>query len=144
DISRQLFERGAGVDEVIFRDLARAYATELDNQCINADGTSGTHLGIRSTAGIIAVTYTDATPTLAETYPKIADAIQQMQTGIYAGEIFLWETNSGAPFELRAEQPLANQLSIRLVAYGYSAFTAARRPKAAAVISGTGCAAPSF
>lgn len=85
DLSRQAVERGQGlVDAVIYEDLTRAYFTTVDSATINADGTTGTHLGIRSTAGIVAVTYTDATPTVGELYAKLADAIQQINAGIFA------------------------------------------------------------
>lgn len=78
DVSRQALERSEMVDAVVFQDLIADYFTKLDSAIINADGTSGTHLGIRSTGSIIAVSYTDASPTVAEAFPKIADAIQQV------------------------------------------------------------------
>jgi len=84
DISRQSIERGTNVDRIIFADLASAYATAVDASAIGADGTSGTHLGVLSTAGINSVTYTDATPTVAELYPKLADAVQQIQSNRFA------------------------------------------------------------
>lgn len=84
DISRQAMERGIGVDQVIYEDLTRAYFTKLGDACYNADGTSGTHLGIRSTVGIVAVTYTDGSPTVPELWPKLQDAIQQVNAGIFA------------------------------------------------------------
>lgn len=46
--------------------------------------------------------------------------------------------DAGAPVGLRFEEVLGDQLSVRLVAYGFSAFTAGRYPVASAVISGTG------
>lgn len=84
DVSRQALERSEGVDAEVFADLASDYYTKLDDAILNADGTSGTHLGIRSTAAIVAVTYTDASPTVPELYPKAADAIQQIATGRFA------------------------------------------------------------
>jgi hypothetical protein len=226
DISRQAVERGTGIDDIAVADLIRAYNTELDRQIINTDGTNGTHLGIRSTSSIVAVTYTDATPTVAELYPKLFDLVQQIQAGVFRGvshlvmhprrwwklasdvgtsfpflqmagggglpgggsvlgtgqyeqglsgvlatvgvildgnipvnlgggtnedvilgvtaaELHLWE-DPAAPFLIRAEQPLANQLAIRFVLYGYSAFTAGRYPGAHGTISGTGLATPTF
>ncbi len=83
DVSRQSLERGAGIDQVVYNDLARAYMSTVDSAIINADGTAGTHLGIRSTAGIISVAYTDASPTIPELYPKVADAVQQVESGLY-------------------------------------------------------------
>lgn len=84
DVSRQALERAEGVDAEIFNDLVADYFTKLNAACINADGTAGTHLGIRSTAGIVSVSYTDASPTVAELYPKIADAIRQINGGVFA------------------------------------------------------------
>jgi len=90
DVSRQLLERGAaGTDDVIYRDLVLAYWTTLDSAIINGAGTSGTILGIRSTSGIVAVTYTDATPTVPELFPKGADAVQQIETAIFRPP-FIW------------------------------------------------------
>jgi HK97 family phage major capsid protein len=84
DVSRQALERSRGVDEEVYGDLVADYFTKLDAACINADGTNGTHLGIRSTVGIVAVTYTDASPTVPELYPKLADAIRQINGGVFA------------------------------------------------------------
>lgn len=77
-LSRQAVDRGQGADTVIMEDLIAAYHAKLDSQIIAADGTSGTHLGVLSTSGTVSVTYTDASPTVAEVWPKIADAIQQV------------------------------------------------------------------
>lgn len=78
DVSRQSLDRGRGIDGIIFADLAGAYSASVDSDALSADGTSGTHLGILNVSGINAVTYTDATPTVAEAYPKIADALQRI------------------------------------------------------------------
>lgn len=85
DVSRQAIDRGTGIDDVVIADLVRAYNTTVDSAVLNADGTGGTHLGIRSTTGIIAVTYTDATPTAAEAWPKLWDLVQQIQAGVFSG-----------------------------------------------------------
>ena len=84
DVTRQALERSERVDAVVFQDLIADYFTVQDSALINADGTSGTHLGIRSTGSIISVSYTDASPTVAELYPKLADAIQQMASQRFA------------------------------------------------------------
>jgi HK97 family phage major capsid protein len=78
DVSRQALERSELVDVAVFQDLVADYFTKVNDAILNADGTSGTHLGIRSTGGIVAVTYTDASPTVPELYPKLADAIRQV------------------------------------------------------------------
>jgi HK97 family phage major capsid protein len=83
DISKQAIERGTGIDQFIIQDLIRGWHTTLDNQILNGDGTSGAILGIRSTPGINDVTFTDASPTVAELYPKLADAYQKVQTSVF-------------------------------------------------------------
>ncbi len=82
DISRQAIERGTGIDAFILADLIRSYHTTLDNQCLNGAGTSGTILGLDGSGGN-AVTYTSASPTVALLYPKLADAVQQVQTNAF-------------------------------------------------------------
>lgn len=84
DLSRQLFERSEpGMDEIIFADLSRDYATKLDVQTLSGSGASGQARGIGNVTGRIAVTYTDASPTVGELYSKIADAIQQIHTNLF-------------------------------------------------------------
>ncbi len=82
DISRQAIERGTGIDQFIMADLIRSWHTTLDNQCLNGAGTSGTILGLAASGGN-AVTYTSASPTVALLYPKLADAIQKVQTNSF-------------------------------------------------------------
>ena len=50
-------------------------------------------------------------------------------------DLMLWE-DPNAPFTLRFEQPVGQNLTVRLVAYGYFAFTAGRFPSAVGVIGG--------
>jgi hypothetical protein len=198
------------------------YDTRLDAGILNDDGTSGTHLGLRSTVGIVPVTYTDAGPTAAAAYPKLFDLVQQIQAGVFAGadafvmnprrwwwfasqvsantpfiqafatpvdvggsvssmtygngpagiiaglpvyldgsvptnisttqdtilavtrgELHLWE-DAAAPLMIRTDEALSNQLSVRFVVYGYSAFTAGRYPGAHGAITGTGLTTPTF
>lgn len=83
NISKQAIERGTGIDSFIISDLIRGWHTTLDNQILNGDGTSGSILGLSNTVGIGSVTYTDASPTVAELYPKLANAYQLIQTGAY-------------------------------------------------------------
>jgi len=226
DVSRQSLERSEMVDMIVYADLVEEYHTVLDSAVINADGTSGTHLGVRSTGSIEAVTYTDASPTVAELYPKVADAIQRVNSlrflpatailmhprrwgaftaaldssnrplvvpqasapmnavgvgqaaeyGQVVGQVLglpvitdanvptnlgvgtnedmifvyrasdhlLWEEGDGMPRRLRFEETLGGNLTVKLVVYGYSAFTAGRYPKATATIGGTGLVTPTF
>lgn len=76
DLSRQAFERSdPGLDMVVGADLAASYAVTLDAHLINHAND-----GILNNANINAVTYTDASPTVGELYPKLADAIQKIHT----------------------------------------------------------------
>lgn len=71
DMSRQSFERSRpGFDEVVFRDLIRAYDGKLDTQLISGSGSSGQHTGLRNISGINAITATggDASNTVKKIY----------------------------------------------------------------------------
>jgi HK97 family phage major capsid protein len=82
DLSRQAIERGTGIDQFVAQDLIRSWHTTLDSQILNGAGTAGTIVGLRS-AGGNAVTFTSTAPTVALLYPKLADAIQQIQTNAF-------------------------------------------------------------
>lgn len=75
NVSRQALERGTGVDSLVMADLVSAYHTALDAAVVAevkvGNGNS--------------VTYTDASPSVAELYPKLLDAVQKIQTSFYAG-----------------------------------------------------------
>ena len=85
DVSRQAIERGDGIDALIMADLSAAHATVKDTQLISGTGSSGELLGIGNIPGIAQVAYTDGTPTVAEFYPKVIDAIQRINSNRYAG-----------------------------------------------------------
>lgn len=66
-------------------------------------------------------------------------------------KIILWEDGDGMPTQMRFEQTLGNQLTVKLVVYGYAAFTAGRYPGAVGKIGGLdtggatfGLVAPTF
>lgn len=75
NVSRQAIERGTNVDSLVMADLVSAYHTQLD-VLVNAE--------LLASAGQ-SVTYTDASPTVAELYPKLLDAVQKVQTTFFAG-----------------------------------------------------------
>lgn len=225
DVSRQLLERGSGIDSILFQDLGAAYAAEVDRQIITGTGSSNQMLGILNTSGRSDSTIYSAVLTIPKLYSKLAGIIatiasagaQPNTRGVAANLIamhprrwgwltsqvdstgrplvtplangpynatalntapgeagntdpsksytvvgsiqglpvttdanlptavgtesedvvlvldttkaLLWE-DSSAPQELRFEQPLGNQLTVRMVGYGYAAFTAARYPVA--------------
>ena len=74
-VSRQALERGTGVDNIVMQDLISSYHTVLDANLVAE---------LLASAGQ-SVTYTDASPTVAEIYPKLMDAIQKVQTTYFAG-----------------------------------------------------------
>lgn len=75
NVSRQALERGTGIDSLVMADLVSAYHTTLDAavvaELLASSGQS--------------VTYTDASPTVAELYPKLLDAVQKVQTTFFGG-----------------------------------------------------------
>ena len=75
NVSRQSLERGTNIDSLVMADLVSSYNTVL-NTAVVAE--------LFSSAGQ-AVTYTDASPTVAELYPKLVDAVQKVQTTFFAG-----------------------------------------------------------
>tara|TARA_R110002126_G_scaffold189832_1_gene337998 strand:+ start:2877 stop:4181 length:1305 start_codon:yes stop_codon:yes gene_type:complete len=75
NVSRQALERGTGIDSIVMSDLVSAYHTTLDAAVV---------ANLLSVAGN-AVTYTDASPTVAELYPKLLDSVQQIQTSFFGG-----------------------------------------------------------
>lgn len=229
DVSRQSIERGTpGLDRLVYQDLVADYAETVDASAIADDGTSGTHVGLLNATGENTVTYTDASPTVAEIWPKLADALQKIAgtrkrpasfwlmhgrrwgwftaaldtagrpvvgqdpgvamniMGTAMAEKFgegqvvgtlmglpvvldnniptnlggstnedrifairsedpiYWREGDGMPRELRFEDVGSASLTVKLLVYGYSAFTPDRRPEGLATISGTGLATPSF
>lgn len=84
DISQQLLDRSEpAFDQVIFRDLVKAYDADLNRQLISGVAASNEHVGIASVSSINTVTYTSSTPTGAELLPKIYDAAQKIASNRY-------------------------------------------------------------
>lgn len=82
DVAIQLLDQSpVAFDELIFRDLMADYATKVNVQVLSGSGAAGQVQGTLGTTGVNAVTYTDTTPTVAELYAKLADAVQQIHTG---------------------------------------------------------------
>ncbi|MFD9706204.1 phage major capsid protein [Lentzea sp. NPDC059081] len=67
-VSRQGAERGIHVDDTIIEDLYKRYHANVDNKTINLASTGLTNVAT-------AVTYTDASPTVEELYPKIIEGL---------------------------------------------------------------------
>lgn len=78
DISVALFER-TNMDAIILADLVSAYDAALETAVVN--GTSGaySHVGLLQVSGTNSVTYTDASPTAADTIGPVYDAISKIE-----------------------------------------------------------------
>jgi len=74
-ISRQAIDRGTGIESVVLDDLFRRYATTLDDTLLNQATTGLTNIAT-------ATTYTDASPTGPELYPKILGAASGVDTAL--------------------------------------------------------------
>jgi HK97 family phage major capsid protein len=74
-VSRQAVERGAGVEDTIMQDLIRRQASVLDSTLLNQATT-----GLSAVATVTA--YTDATPTVAENYPKLIEAMSKLEAAL--------------------------------------------------------------
>ena len=83
NVSRQAIERGTNIDTLVMADLVSAYHTNLDSLNVTTSATSLTNTITQ------VVTYTDASPTVAELYPKIVDGVQRIQTNFFAGPNFI-------------------------------------------------------
>jgi HK97 family phage major capsid protein len=83
-ISKQALLRGYNIENIVLEDLIRAYHTKLDDSMLNGTGANGQPLGLDGMTTGIVVTYTATTGTVAGLFPKIADAVQQIQSTIYA------------------------------------------------------------
>ena len=84
NVSRQAIERGTNIDSLVMADLVSAYHTNLETLFVTTQAST-------SLTNVITqvVTYTDASPSVPELYPKLADAIQRIQTNFFAGPNFI-------------------------------------------------------
>lgn len=140
-VSRQAVERGTGIDALIAADMMGAVATVLEDQVLNGSGSSGNMLGLSNISGINSVTYTDASPTAAEAYSKVVDAIQQINSNRFAGADLLvmhprrlaWfqssTDSSGRPLVVPQQQVPTNALGVGPIAgYGVTGASMAGLP----------------
>ena len=83
DLSKQATLRGVGVEDQLLGDGIRSYHSKLDSLVINGSGSAPEHRGILNTSGINGVTYTDASPTWAEFFPKLVAAVTAVSSNFY-------------------------------------------------------------
>ena len=76
-VSRQAIDRGTGIEDVTMQDLFNRVATTIDSTLLNQATNGLTNVAT-------ATTYTDATPTGAELYPKILGAAAGVEAALLA------------------------------------------------------------
>lgn len=82
DVAMQLLEQSpstAALDWAIWTDMTEAYDADLETQLLSGTGTANSQLvGLTNLSGINSVTYTDASPTLAEMWTYLGQAVSQI------------------------------------------------------------------
>ena len=83
-ISIQALEQSPlAFDQIIIADLAGDHAVKTDVQVLDGSNASGQVRGILTIASVDTTTYTDASPTVPELYPKLADSANVIATTRY-------------------------------------------------------------
>jgi HK97 family phage major capsid protein len=81
DVAMQLLDQSPiSFDEVTFADLTADYNQKLDTQLWTGTGSNGQATGLLNVSGVNAITYTDASPTLAEMYVPWVQSVSQVAT----------------------------------------------------------------
>jgi len=114
-------------------DTSNRPLVQIDGPGFNAvgNGVAAGYTGVGSIAGIKVIT--DAgIPT------NLGAATNEDRVIVTRAADVLFMEAAGAPVGLQLEEVLADQLSVRMITYGFSAFTAGRYPVATAVLQGTG------
>lgn len=86
----QLVEQSpVNIDPIVLGDLAADHAKQVDLFVISNNATNAK--GLLNVTGINAVTYTDASPTVPELWPKLVDAQRQVHVGRFlpAREVYM-------------------------------------------------------
>lgn len=89
-VNLQLVEQSPiNIDPIVFEDLVSAHAKAVDTFVIANNAANAR--GLLNVSGINAVTYTDASPTVPELWPKLVDAARQIHAGRFlpAQEIYM-------------------------------------------------------
>lgn len=79
-LSRQSIERAQGIDQLVFNDLAGAYAVELDRQVLAGTGAGNQMLGVTLTGGVGQSIAFTAAVTPSTFYLKLAGALNAVET----------------------------------------------------------------
>lgn len=92
-VNLQLVEQSPiNIDTIVLQDLADDYAVRIDTFVISNNAAN--KRGLLNVTGINAITYTDATPTVPEVWPKLVDGKRQVHNGRYkpAQEVYMTPT----------------------------------------------------
>jgi hypothetical protein len=84
DLSQQLADRADPpmIDVILATELGRAMAARLDAQILAGAGTGAELVGLLTVASIGTLSYTDASPTQAEAFPKILQAAAALSVAL--------------------------------------------------------------
>ncbi len=81
DVALQLLDQSpVAFDQIVFADLAEDHAVTTDVQVIDGSNAAGQHRGILAIPSVDTTTYTDASPTVPELYPALADSANEIAT----------------------------------------------------------------
>lgn len=92
-VNVQLVEQSpVNIDGIVLADLAAEHAKQVDTFVIANNAANAR--GLLNVSGINAVTYTDASPTVPELWPKLVDAQRQVHVGRFlpAREVYMHPT----------------------------------------------------
>lgn len=163
---------GVGIEPQLFAMHPRRWGfltAETDTTgrpLLGLEGNGATNaLGVNQTPGQWSAGNDPDNPRIARTVgtmqglPIVTDANVPTNVGTNLEDVvvaydprvaLLWEDGDGMPRQLRFEQTLGQNLTVKLIVYGYAAFTAGRYPQAVAKVGGVdsvagqGLIAPTF
>ena len=84
DLSKQAILRGTNVEDMVITDMISSAKNKLDALILNGnDGTAGEPEGILNQANVNSRTYTDGSPTWAEFFPVLANAVADIPANYF-------------------------------------------------------------
>lgn len=84
DLSRQIIERSEpGLDEIILTDLLKDYNKKVNLYVVNGSGSAGQPKGFLQDGNINSITFTSGSPTVGLLYPKLLDAVRQIEENVF-------------------------------------------------------------
>ncbi len=138
--------RGLPCDALIFAPRRWSWiVAQLDgnNRPLVLPAASGptNAMGVGDPAGVEAVGQIAGVPCYVDGNMPVnlgAGTDEDRIVAIRRADQLLWEQGNGSPALLRMEQTTGGNLTVKMVTYAYSGFTAGRYPTAVSVLGGTG------